>query len=385
MFTKKLQINYYLTLLFFAVFPFGQIFKLISQIYNINLFANPIDYLVLLIAILTILLIPNKKVLFREIKLLLILFLGFLIGTFFLSISNYSGLLYLFRLFSYLIFFINLVHLVKLKYFTKNDLKNILILEIIIIGVIGLLQYLLLPDIRQLFVYGWDDHYYRLVSTFLDPTYTGILIVLGIIATNGFFKERYKFIITLFLLICLSLTFSRASYLSLFVWFAYFVFKKLKRKKNLIFWISLFAALIFLAPKPAGEGVNLLRTKSVILRMENYRESFEIILKNPLTGIGFNNLCEVRDKFAKINSCSGLDSSLFFTFATMGVIGTIALLDYAIYFYKNLNTKDTIFIESALAVFVHSFFSNSFYYSWVIAWLMIVAVISANFKESKLL
>src|SRR3989344_442832 len=46
-------------------------------------------------------------------------------------------------------------------------------------GVVGLFQYWLIPDMRFLAILGWDDHYFRLVSTQFDPNFTGLLLVLG--------------------------------------------------------------------------------------------------------------------------------------------------------------------------------------------------------------
>src|SRR3989304_8999963 len=44
------------------------------------------------------------------------------------------------------------------------------------IAVFGLAQYILIPDTRFLAVLNWDDHYYRLLSTLLDPNFTGIIL-----------------------------------------------------------------------------------------------------------------------------------------------------------------------------------------------------------------
>ena len=42
-------------------------------------------------------------------------------------------------------------------------------------SVLGILQYLLYPNLRNLSYLGWDPHYYRLFSTFLDPNFAGLL------------------------------------------------------------------------------------------------------------------------------------------------------------------------------------------------------------------
>jgi hypothetical protein len=45
----------------------------------------------------------------------------------------------------------------------------------------GLLQYLLFPDTRSLAAYDWDPHYYRVIGTFLDPGFLGMIMVLTIV------------------------------------------------------------------------------------------------------------------------------------------------------------------------------------------------------------
>src|SRR3989338_6680935 len=48
---------------------------------------------------------------------------------------------------------------------------------------LGLGQYIFLPDTRFLLSYGWDEHYWRLIGTVLDPNYMGVMM--GMIVLFG--------------------------------------------------------------------------------------------------------------------------------------------------------------------------------------------------------
>ena len=85
-------------------------------------------------------------------------------------------------------------------------------------GILGLMQFFLYPDLRNLMYLGWDPHYYRLFSTLLDPNFVGIILVLTLILGCGLWKKKQK---NFFLMIgqligfvSLLLTYSRSSYVS---------------------------------------------------------------------------------------------------------------------------------------------------------------------------
>ena len=47
-------------------------------------------------------------------------------------------------------------------------------------AVFGWIQYFFWPDLTYLKYLGWDDHYFRLTGTFLDPNFMGLVLVLGL-------------------------------------------------------------------------------------------------------------------------------------------------------------------------------------------------------------
>lgn len=98
-------------------------------------------------------------------------------------------------------------------------------------------------------------------------------------------------------------------------------------------------------------------------------------MKNPLFGTGFNlyryaNTGAVGDSHAG----AGSDSSLLFVFATTGIAG---LLIYLWLWGKILklgwqrrNTQaGLILLASSTSLLIHSLFSNSLFYPWVLGWM----------------
>ena len=76
-------------------------------------------------------------------------------------------------------------------------------------------------------IWGWDDHLYRLIGTFLDPGFTAIILVFGFLtslayylkpaAPKGGFKNKYFLLISIFLFVSILFTYSRAGYIALIV------------------------------------------------------------------------------------------------------------------------------------------------------------------------
>src|SRR3989344_8979411 len=56
-----------------------------------------------------------------------------------------------------------------------------LLISGVILSVLGLLQFIFIPDLGFLTPAGWDYHYFRTVSTFLDPNFLGAYLVLTLL------------------------------------------------------------------------------------------------------------------------------------------------------------------------------------------------------------
>lgn len=149
--------------------------------------------------------------------------------------------------------------------------KSGVTLTTVLVAVLGIIQYLFIPDTRFLFILGYDDHYNRLLSTYLDPAITGAVLLLGLIATtysSHFTNKKVELALQAFLSLALALTMSRASYLGFFlVLILLLISKKLSFKKIAVLGVvfTITVASVLLSTK-TGEGVRLTRTASVTAR-----------------------------------------------------------------------------------------------------------------------
>lgn len=331
------------------LFPFGQLIK-------IGMF-NIFDVSVLVLSIVLFLRRPKYPTWYKY-------FLTFSLFGLFSSVINYfifgsdmflKGLLYLVRLVSYSMVGVYTFNFLNSKSNSSSFLNKLLNVSIIS-AIFGWVQYIALPDTTWLKYLGWDDHLYRMIGTFLDPTYLALIIILGIVIATD--KNKNK--TTYFLIFSLAFTYSRISYLILFLLLLY--------KKKFLGIVLLLVTILFI-PKMIGEGTNLARTASGFKKVDNYNETFEIIKRSPIFGIGFNNMCAARkfylnDNNLESHACSGSDSSILFILATTGVVGLILFLSFIIRFPVN----NLIFLSS-VCILIHSLFSNSMFYPHVMFWM----------------
>jgi len=284
----------------------------------------------------------------------------------------------------------------NLKLKTKN-LLSLLVIVGLVTAVFGLLQYLFLPDTRFLEKYGWDPHYYRVIGTFLDPGFLGLIFVLSlIIVVVKIFQEkklRKKLIgVGVIIYLALALTYSRASYLAYSLAMGITAWRQ-RSTKFAFFVLIIGIVTIFLLPRPGGEGVRLERESTIRARILNWQQSFAIIEDNLLFGVGFNTYRYIQDKYLAwpegeleiSHAGAGADSSLLFVLATTGIFGLGAYLwiwiKALVLSLKKINKpQNQIALASILAILIHSFFVNSLFYPWVMAWLWIVL---GGIKEGK--
>jgi hypothetical protein len=341
-----------------VLFPFGQLFKL--GIFNL------FDIAVLLLAIITLSRRPKYPNWYRYfVYFLVACIFGLLIKY---SLFSISSALYLLRLWSYSMVAVYVFNFYKSK--NLNTIYNILLSVSIFSAIFGWLQYFIWPDLTALKYLGWDDHLLRMVGTFIDPTYLGLILVLGsIIAVN----KKYYFAF-LFLIFSIAFTYSRSSYLAMFAVFIADLIRNKNIKKFVIFNL-LFLLFLFVLPKGIGEGTTLTRTVSGNNKLVNYSETLEIFKKSPVFGVGFNNICQARQKYlgdvnTESHSCNGADSSILFLLATTGVVGLILLIGCGLWIVDlNHSTNYLILTASLFAVFIHSLFANSIFYPHIMFWI----------------
>ncbi len=282
----------------------------------------------------------------------------------------------------------------------QPQFKNKLLLFLWMMGmsivVVGLLQYFLYPNLRNLAYLGWDPHEFRLFSTFLDPNFTGIILVLTLILGclyiyPSFLKWRWVIVFSLFFnVLALLLTYSRGSFMALFaVLLAGGVFKK--KYWQTLLSILLLTIFIFLLPRPNGEGVNLFRTLSISSRLENNAEAWDLFLTSPIFGVGFDTLRFTRilpdtsadNEFELNHSSAGFHNSWLFILATSGLLGLASYLWIWYRLNAAANPKfKTLLLLTFLVVGFHSLFDNSLFYPQVMTWMWIVSAVSVSCSKS---
>lgn len=244
----------------------------------------------------------------------------------------------------------------------------------LILAILGLIQLVFFPDLKNLTGFGFDPHLGRLVSTFLDPNFLGSFLNISIAMTLiGWFKtkERKLILFGLVMFVAIILTFSRSAYLFLFT--QVLVWSVLKNKKIFLIMIVSVLLLNFLVPKFSERIIGGFSIdKSSIERFISWKNGLVVFKDKPLLGAGFNNL---RDSFVENNliktysedgghAGAGVDSSLLFVMATTGIIGILSFLFFwiKVFFIKfslevNFAVKGVI-----LGLLVSSTFINSLFY-----------------------
>lgn len=385
-----------LIILLLIFFPFGEIIR-----FNLgnNIFLKPLDLISCFVLLWTaILYIKHKE--FRK-SLRWYYFLFPIIGLMSLIINSYwlnshelfTSFLYSLRWTSYLSVFFSLLQLDE-KF--KKTITKFLIIDGIIILLIGYMQFFLYPSLRNLYYLGWDEHLYRMFSSFLDPNFVGAFFVLYFIFIAGLLSNKtkklskrtiYFYLGLLFVtVIAVFLTYSRSALLMLLgSGITFFIL--LNKKKFIIYLIgAIVIFIILISPYFYIENLDLLRINSSISRLQTAQHALIIIQKSPLIGVGFDSYRYAQIKFNLIrptsqfqsHSASGDDVSLLFVFATTGIIGLIAYC--YLWFRLAINAKDTlnknnfalIFIASGIGLFIDSLFINSLFYSEIMFWMWMI-------------
>ena len=300
---------------------------------------------------------------------LIIIFAGWALLTWLINYQRWGnrsliGLGYLFR------WLLLAAPYFTLKLINKKEVKKIVNLtrfSLLLTAILALMQYLIFPDQRHLIYFGWDDHYYRLTGTLIDPNFTGLILVLAL-GFNLIYSTPFSFAIILYLFL-LYLTYSRASWLA----FLGLLIAWLRTKKTIrpvLFLILGFLILIIVLPRPFGEGGNLRRTFSLKSRLHSWQIAAKIIRQNPFWGVGFNNyrlaqkeLGVLGSDWAETRAGAGADNSFLFLAATAGLPGLIILL-FLIWHWQPR--------WWIVPIIIHSLFNNSLFYPWVLllVWLI---------------
>jgi len=343
--------TYLLLLLAIYIWPFGQLLAFTGTALPFTIYL--LDLAVLFVFISLVFSKKRKEIFSDPIVKPLIIFLGVAVLSLIINFKQAmsSGLplssFYLLRL----IIYPSLFFAVKHVGFTR--LKKPLLISIGIFSLLCLLQYLVFPDMRYLKNLGFDDHYFRLIGPFYDPNFTGAVLA-GIAL---YFINKNKILFSLPFIGLLAPTTSRASYLVFFVGLIYLLFTHKKTKLFLL--LVLLGVIIYLIPKPSGEGVNLLRTFSIYSRLGSWQQGLTLFVQKPVIGWGYNTLR------GPGNSRLPIDNSYIYLLATTGIVGLLSFVNLLL--KLNKSTKNGSIKILIISLLIHSLFNNSLFYIWILA------------------
>jgi glycosyltransferase involved in cell wall biosynthesis len=237
----------------------------------------------------------------------------------------------------------------------------------------GWLQYILMPDMRWLYPYGFDDHFNRMVGTLFDPSYLALILLLTLLAVVKEYNLAKPYLL-IGLLAGLLLTYARSTYVLLLFSVAAFAIAT-KRFLWLAGFLVLFGMGVWFLPRGGGEGVNLLRTYSIHSRAFSTLTAWEWFVERPVWGMGFNGykwIAGIETYERPIPSLpSGPDNSWVLVLATTGMMGGISMSLYLYMLFAYLWREPWMKL-SLLVIVLHSMTNNSWFYPWVMVWVYLM-------------
>ena len=261
-----------------------------------------------------------------------------------------------------------------------------------IFAVIGLVQFVIFPDFSKYVQHGWDPHYYRVLSTFFDPNYAGLLLTFSFFLTlELLYSDRnasktvrlWRFLELATIGVADILTFSRSTYLALVIGLTIYGWMKDKR---ILIGMALFGALAFATiPRVRTRIVGAFQVdETAQLRLESYNRTWKIIADQPVLGVGFNAYRYAQDDYGYFrdnrgvnqesgHAGAGSDNSILFIWAVGGLLSLLSLLIWlAMLTVRSLSVPGSGFLLAILAAFiVHAQFVNSLFYTALLAWFLV--------------
>lgn len=296
---------------------------------------------------------------------------------------------------------------------TKLSIIKFLVLSQLLFIVLGFIQYFFYPNLRNLFYMGWDDHLYRLFSTFLDPNFAAtqinlfIFFLIMIIKDDLFSLKKFKFILIILFglsVAALLLTYSRSGYI-MFILGVSISFWLLNNKRLIVILFLIFFLGVIIIPKNLGSaGIELWRTASINARTESANNALIIIKDHPIFGVGFNTYRYAQRKYGFIvnrseipsHSDAGTDNSFLFVWVTSGILGLIIYIyiwfvilrtnfaSYSITTNKSWEKNLSILIITSISsLFLNALFINSLFYPNIMFWVWVITGFgSYNLKKN---
>lgn len=234
----------------------------------------------------------------------------------------------------------------------------------------GLGQYWLLPDMRFLTVFGWDDHYFRLVGTQLDPNFMGLIFVLLFIwlwhwPGKNLVQRRLGWLLETLTIVGIGLTFSRSTFLSFGLVVLFLAGRQWKK-----YWpLVVLLLVLILANKPASEGVVLTRTASIEARMVSSERSLTALKPYQLIlGRGLFNTSKtsyVSDDYRRADHAGLPDNLWLLVVQGGGLVGLLLVLLVSGRRLLVLGKRNPEGAVAVLAVLLHAMFNNSLFQPFI--------------------
>lgn len=270
---------------------------------------------------------------------------------------------------------------------------NLFLLICVVYSLVGLVQYVLLPDLTSLAALGWDPHQKRIVSTFLDPNFSGGLLTIAFAIALSLFLNLKKIVYLLtsgIFFLTLLLTFSRSSYLALIV--TILAIGILKSPKILIIFLAALLISYTTIPQIKNRVTGALTLDETSqARIESWQKALAIFRNNAIFGVGFNTYRFTQAQYGFFpqdqpqggHSGAGSDSSILLVLATTGVVGTMAYLVFLANIFKKFSKnlqKSALSLGSTaafLGLLIHSQFVNSLFFPQITISLFFLLGLSA--------
>ena len=276
----------------------------------------------------------------------------------------------------------------------KDFLVNLITISGFIIAVAGFIQLILLPDLSVLSLSGYDPHRNRLVSTFLDPNFTGAFLVLtlNLVFSRFTFRSLRQYFFVAVLLIALILTFSRSAWLMFTI--SIFLFGIFRSRKLLFLSLLVGFLAYFLIPRIQTRVAGITDPDdSAKLRFVSWGRTLTIAKDHLGLGVGFNNFRASQEEYGFFDynipeggrAGGGSDSSLLLVLATTGLIGFFL---YAVFYLSIVGASLSaaakgeslalgLFI-SMIGLLLESNFINSLFFTPILLWIFVTASLISN-------
>lgn len=370
-----------------------------SQISLVDIFF-PILFVIFLLRIL----IDEKINLHTEYKVIIIIFLLFLIWTFFtamISINKSVSLAYWRNYFSGFIIFTFTTYILE-----KTGKTRAFIVSLILWGfILALIEFYILYTLGGINV-GLVRLFLRknlLAISWGRSNYLATFYVLLIPITIGYFftlnSKKLKIVFASILVVMIAavmLTFSKGGILSLSIALLILISKALKKRTFIpvLLIVSIISIVVALNPMTRAmfEGVSKVESSfSYMSRLNFYEDAWKIFLENPITGVGFGNLGSF-SMFKFTKAVASAHNIVLGMLGETGLVGTMLFISLIIYsltvcfknYIKETNEKNKIllwsFISAFFGVIVNSMIEPNFE-GWqfsIIFWASIAVFLSVG-------